>query len=87
MKKVNPRKRPASQADVKRAWEDGVNDGVTNATAILLTVLVDKFNGADYIRDVWREVQKLSEEVGEHRVNVNDLRRVLLDEYEIEVAK
>ena len=87
MKKVNPRKRPASQADVKRAWEDGVNDGVTNATAILLTVLVDKFNGADYIRDVWREVQKLSEEVGEHRVNVNDLRRVLLEEYEIEVAR
>lgn len=87
MKKVNPRKRPASEADVKRAWEQGVNDGVTNAMAIVLTVLVDKFNGAEYIRDVWREVQKLSEEVGERRVSVTDLRRVLLDEYEIEVAK
>ena len=87
MKKVNPRKRPASEADVRRAWETGVNDGVTNAMSIILTVLVDKFNGAEYIRDVWREVQKLSEEVGEHRVNVNDLRRVLLEEYEIEVAK
>ena len=87
MSKVNPRKRPASEADVKRAWENGVNDGVTEAMSILLTVLVDKFNGAPYIRDVWREVQKLSEEVGERRVNVSDLRRVLLEEYEIEVAK
>ena len=87
MKKVNPRKRPASQADVRRAWENGVNDGVTNAMSIILTVLVDKFDGAPYIRCVWREVQKLSEEVGEHRVNVTDLRRVLLDEYGIEVAK
>ena len=87
MKKVNPRKRPASEADVKRAWEQGINDGVTHSMSIILTVLVDKFNGAEYIRDVWREVQKLSEEVGEHRVNVNDLRRVLLEEYEIEVAK
>ena len=85
--KTNPRKRPASQADVNRAWEQGVNDGVTNATTIILTVLVDKFNGADYIRDVWREVQKLSEEVGERRVSVTDLRRTLLEEYEIEVPK
>ena len=87
MKKVNPRKRPASEADVNRAWERGVNDGVTHSAVIILTVLVDKFNGAEYIRDVWREVQKLSEEVGERRVNVSDLRRVLLEEYEIEVPR
>lgn len=87
MSKVNPRRRPASQADVNRAWEQGVNDGVTHSTVIILTVLVDKFNGGGYIRDVWREVQKLSEEVGERRVSTTDLRRVLLDEYEIEVPK
>lgn len=85
--KINPRKRPASQADVNRAWEQGVNDGVTNATVIILSVLVDKFNGGDHIRDVWREVQKLSEEVGERRVSVTDLRRTLLEEYEIEVPR
>ena len=80
-------KRPATQEDVNRAWERGLNDGVTEAMTILLTVLVDKFDGSPYIRDVWREVQKLSEEVGERRVNVTDLRRVLLDEYEIEVKR
>jgi len=87
MAKVNPRNKPASQEDVKRAWNKGVNDGVTEAMSILLTVLVDKFNGAEYIRDVWREVQKLSEEVGEKRVSTTDLRLVLLEEYGIEVAK
>ena len=44
-------------------------------------------DGGGYIKGVWHEVQKLSEEVGEHRVSVTDLRRVLLEEYEIEVSK
>lgn len=81
--KKNPRSRPATQADVKRAWEKGVLDGVGNASAIFLTVLVDKFGGADHIKDVWLEINKLSEEVKERRVSVADLRRVLEEEYNI----
>ena len=81
--KKNPRTRPATQADVKRAWEKGVLDGVGNASAIFLTVLVDKFGGADHVKDVWFEINKLSEEVKERRVSVADLRRVLSEEYNI----
>jgi len=81
--KKNPRSRPATQADVKRAWEKGVLDGVGNASAIFLTVLVDKFGGADHVKDVWLEINKLSEEVKERRVSVADLRRVLSEEYNI----
>lgn len=84
-RKINPRRTPATGADVKKAWERGVLDGVSNASAIFLTVLVDKFGGADYIRDVWLEINKLSAEVAEKRVSVPDLRRVLLEEYGIEV--
>lgn len=84
-KKVNPKKIPATQADVDRAWKKGVLDGVSNASAIFLTVMVDKFNGADYVRDVWLEINKLSEEIAERRVSVADLRRVLLDEYGVQV--
>lgn len=61
--KTNPRRRPATQADVDRAWEKGVQDGVRNASTIFLTVLVDKFNGADHIVDVWEAITKLSAEV------------------------
>ena len=46
MTKPNPRKRPASQEDVDRAWKGGVIYGIRNAHVIFLTVLVDKFNGA-----------------------------------------
>ena len=81
----NPRKIPRTQADVDRAWEKGVLDGVSNASAIFLSVLCDKFNGGDYIGQVWEEINKLSEEVKERRVSVADLRRVLLDEYGVEV--
>lgn len=84
-RKINPRRTPATRADVKKAWERGVLDGVSNASAIFLTVLVDKFGGADYIRDVWLEINKLSAEVAEKRVSVPDLRRVLLEEYNVEV--
>ena len=85
MKKVNPRKIPRSQEDVDRAWEKGVLDGVSNACAIFLTVLLDKFDGSTYIKDVWEEINKLSEEVKERRVSVADLRKVLLEEYDVRV--
>ena len=84
--KVNPRRRPATGADVDRAWEKGVLDGVNNASAIFLTVLVDKFDyGEDMIRDVWTEINKLSEEIAERRVTIADLRAVLREEYGVEV--
>ena len=83
--KTNPRRKPATRADVDRAWEDGIVAGVSNACAIFLTVLLDKFDGADHIGDVWAEINKLSEEVKERRVSLADLRHVLREEYGIEV--
>lgn len=81
--KTNPRKKPASQEDVRRAQTKAVNDAVRMTSAIFLTVLCDKFGGADYIPDVWREVSKLSEEIKEKRVSVPDLIRTLDEEYNI----
>jgi hypothetical protein len=83
--KTNPRRRPATEADCKKAWERGVLDGVSNACAILLTILADKFDGGDYIPSIWAEVNKLSEEIKEQRVSVADLRHTLLEEYGIRV--
>lgn len=79
--KTNPRRRPASGEDVTRAWKKGVLDGCSNASAIFLTVLVDKFDGENKVQDVWKEIVKLSEEVKERRVSVADLRRTLREEY------
>lgn len=83
LKKVNPRKRPTTQADVDKAWNDGVIVGVHNASAMFMNVLLDKFNAQEHIRDVWREIEKLSEEVMEGRVKIPDITRMLKDEYDI----
>lgn len=85
MAKVNPRKIPRTQADCDRAWERGVLDGVSNATAMFLTVIVDKFDGADHVMSVWNEINKLSAEVKERRVSVADLKNTLKEEYQIYV--
>ncbi len=84
MAKTNPRRRPATQADVDRAWKDGMMKGIDNAIIIFLSVLVDKFNGADHIADVWEEINKLSEEIKEGRVSFADLKTVLKEEYGID---
>ena len=84
-KKVNPHRKPCTEADVKRAFDNGVTNGVRTAAAIFLTVLADKFNGRDWIPDIWEEINKLSEEVAESRVSVPDLRRVLREEYDVDV--
>ena len=85
-KKVNPRRRPATFADVDKAWEKGVLDGCSNASAMFLTILCDKFDmSVEEVQRFWKEVNKLSEEVAEQRVSIADLRTVLLEEYKIKV--
>lgn len=85
MKKTNPRNRPATKADVDRAYAKGCNDGCNLAMAIFLTVIVDKFNGKEWVPDIWEHCSKLSEEIKEHRVNLFDLVSVLEEEYDIEI--
>jgi len=82
-RKINPRKRPASEADVIRAKNEAVKEAVHLASAIFLTVLADKFDGRDYIPEIWEEVNKLSDEIKEGRVSVANLVCVLKEEYDI----
>lgn len=83
--KTNPKKIPRTEADVRKAFADGVNCGVYNATAIFLTVLLDHYGMHDRIMDVWKDICRLSEEVGDGAVSVADLKHVLLTEYEIKI--
>ena len=83
-KKINPKKRPATQADVKRAKDRAQTDALNLAMVIFLTVLVDK-QGYDkeHIREVWNEVNSLSDSIVQGYVSFTDLRKVLDDEYDI----
>lgn len=85
-KKVNPRRRPASEADVKRAKASASDEAVKLAIAIFLTVLCDDFNfDKDQLQLAWERMDKLSEEIKERRVSAWDLVEVLKEEYGIDL--
>lgn len=86
MKKINPRKRPATQADVEKAKKQATDEAVSLAMTIFLTVLKDK-NGFsnEELLDTWKNVESLSDSIKDGYVNVYDLRIVLREEYEIYV--
>ena len=86
MNKVNPRRRPATMADVNRAVEQATNDALTASAAIFLTVLCDK-EGADaeIIQRVWQEMQELSQSIIDGYVSVADLKDTLRKEYGVDI--
>ena len=86
-KKVNPRNIPVSMTDLNRAKTEARNQAITFVEAVVFTVLVDKFNGGDYIINVWRETQKLADEIEEGYVSVTDLIHTLKEEYGVEIYK
>lgn len=81
-KKVNPRNRPVSQADLMKAEERACH----LAMAIFLTVMKDDFGfDNDAIVTAWNRWDKLSEEIKEGRVKLKDLTDVLAEEYDIKL--
>ena len=80
-KKVNPRRRPATQADVQRAKQKGQEEAVKLAWSILFTVLRDK-EGYDLegLQRVWKEVDDLSDSIAKGYCTVTDLRDILKQE-------
>lgn len=84
--KVNPRRRPATMADVNRAVEQATNDALTASAAIFLTVLCDKENAdAEIVQRVWQEMQELSQSIIDGYVSVSDLKDTLSNEYGVDI--
>ena len=83
-KKVNPRRKPATMADVERARDDAVTETVRFCMTIFFTVLLDKFAASkDDLQRVWDEVNSLSDSVKQKYVSLADLKTVLVEEYDI----
>lgn len=80
-KRVNPRRKPASQADIRMAKKEATEAAVKLAWSILFTVLRDKegFELED-LRRVWDEVDDLSDSIAQGYCTVADLRDVLKQE-------
>ena len=86
MKRVNPRKRPASQADVTRAKKEAKDKAVEIAWSIFFTVLCDKegYTQED-LRRIWNEVEDLSDSITKGYCTVKDLRSILHDEMGVDL--
>jgi len=83
-KKVNPRRRPATQADVDRARDEAVKETVRFCMVIFFTVLLDKEQAdKEILNRVWNEVNSLSDSVNQKYVSLADLKTVLVEEYDI----
>lgn len=86
-KRINPRRRPATMADVQRAKDTATADACRVTLAIFFTALLDKEGmEAEQLQRIWREVEALSESVRDGYVSAPDLIRVLREEYEIDIV-
>ena len=82
--KTNPRRRPATQADVERARDEAVRETVRFCMVVFFTVLLDKFAASkEDLQRVWDEVNDLSDSVKKKYVSLKDLKTVLVEEYDI----
>lgn len=80
-KKVNPRRKPATQADVNRAKQSATETAITAAWAIFFSALRDKEGfGPKRLHRVWDEVNNISDSIEKGYITVTDLQRALLEE-------
>jgi len=82
--KTNPRNKPATQADVKRAKVKAENLAIDKCWTITLTVLRDDFGfGKKRMRRFWEDVEKLSDEINKHEITIKDLAETIEKENHI----
>ena len=76
--KINPRRRPASKADVERARAAATVDATRACWSILFSVLRDKEGMAvEDLQRIWAETEELSDSVVRGYCSVSDLRDTL----------
>lgn len=73
-KRVNPRRKPATQGDVNKAKREATNAAVASIWAIMFSVLRDK-EGYDYdrLRRIWDEINYLADSIDKRYVKIDDL--------------
>ena len=85
-KKTNPRRKPATEADVKKAWGDGADFGLNFCIRCFIFTLRDKFNFQnDEIVRLNREFEKLVEAYRRGDIKQADLDSVLDEEFHVTV--
>ena len=86
MKKTNPRKRPATYADVERAKQEAIHLATQRAFILLFNVLRDKEGyDLDGLQRIWHEILDLADSVAKGYCKLSDLNEVLREEEGIRI--
>lgn len=81
-KRVNPRRRPATQADIERAKADATTEAMRRILYMVLYVLIDKHNAPmEDVQQFADEVNYQADSIARGYVTWRDIERVVRDEY------
>ena len=84
--RTNPKKKPATQYDVERAWREGYVEGCTYLMSMILWVLHEdfKFSGDDLDR-LQERTQYYQQELEAKRLRPEDILSALKEEHGLQV--
>lgn len=86
MAKTNPRRKPATAADVNKARQNGMDFGVEFAINCILYILKDKHGSEDADIDQLRdEFMYLMDSISKKYVSYADITKTLSGEYDLSV--
>lgn len=85
-KKVNPRRVPATQADIERAKNQATSDAIRRIVYLMLYILIDKHDAPkEDIKQFAEEVNYYADSITQGYITWKDVERVVRDEYEVKL--
>lgn len=86
MPKTNPKRIPRTQADVDKAFMEGLNVGMEISIDIMMSVLLDKHGAKQEELDIYgAEINDLCDSINEGYVNYADIRNTLREDYNFKI--
>lgn len=86
-KKPNPRKIPATKADIEKAKKQGTDKAATFAIAIIFSALTDKMGWTkEQLLELWGHVDYISDSVTKGYVTIPQLLHTLKEEYGVSIG-
>lgn len=83
-KKVNPRRKPVTQADINKAKDKATDEALQLVLYMVLYILVDKHDAPkEDIRQLQSELNYLADSINRGYVKWSDIRKVLEEEYDV----
>ena len=84
MKKTHPKNKPATEQDVRRAFNQGVDEGTSRAIRLMLYILIDKHDAPmDDIQQLGREIEYYADSIKRGFMRWKDIDKMLDEEYNL----